>query len=96
MDVKTGTFMMTSAQVLNGDNDGLVGSIVHDSFHKFQDNRGKDYGGKKAEMQASDFALGVALKLQLNEPTIQNLCRDSKFGHKVPSNNPYKKPKQNK
>jgi RHS repeat-associated protein len=96
MDVKTGTFMITSAQVLNGENDGLVGSIVHDSLHKAQANHGKDYGGEKAEMQASDFALGVALKLQLNEQTIQNLCRDSKFGHKVSSNNPYKTPKQNK
>jgi hypothetical protein len=47
-------------------------------------------------MEASGFALGVALKLQLNETTIQNLCRDSKFGHKPPSNNPYKKPEKKK
>lgn len=47
-------------------------------------------------MEASDFALGVALKLQLEEATIQNLCRDAKFGHKVPSNSPYDKPKQRK
>ena len=94
MDIKTGTFMMTSAQVLNGTNDGLTGSIVHDAFHKAQKNAGKDYGGKKAEMEASDFALGVALKLQLEEATIQNLCRDARLGHKPPSNNPYKKPKK--
>lgn len=96
MDMKSGAFMMTSAQVLNGDSDDLVGSIVHDSFHKDQKNRGRDYGGKKAEKEASSFALGVPMKLQLSDSTIQNLCRDSQVGHKPPSSNPYKKPKRNK
>jgi hypothetical protein len=96
MDTKKGIFMMTSASVLNGDNDDLTGSIVHDTFHRVQKNAGKDWGGKKAEMAASNFALGVALKLRLREETIQNLCRDSKLGHSPPSNNPYKKQQKKK
>jgi len=96
MDIRKGVFMMTSAMVLGGEIDGLTGSIVHDSFHKAQANHGKDYGGEKAERAASNFALGVALKLPLSETTIQNFCRDAKLGHKPPPNSPYKKSKQNK
>ena len=96
MAIAMGTFMMTPGLMLNGTTDGLIGSIVHDAIHKAQNNAGKDSGGRKAEMAASSFALGVALKLELNEVTIQNLCTDAKFGHKPPSNNPYKEPKKKK
>ena len=96
MNLNKGIFMMTSAMVLNGEIDGLTGSIVHDSFHQAQKNANKEYAGENAEMQASSFALGVILKLQLSETTIQNFCRDSKFGHRPPSNNPYKRPGKKK
>ena len=55
-----------------------------------QKHAGKDYG-EKAEMKANSFTVGVAWKLQLSETVIQNFCKDSKFGHKPPSSNPYKK-----
>ena len=44
-----------SASVLNGSNDSLTASIVHNSFHKAQKNANKDYTGRKAEMQASSI-----------------------------------------
>ena len=96
IDIKAGAFMMTPDYVLNGTMDGLIGSIVHDAFHKTQANAKTDYAGTNAEKAASSFALGVAMKLGLDEVTLQNLCRDSKFGHKSGSTDPYKKRQKTK
>ena len=59
MDVNNGNFMMTSAFVLNGSNDGLTASVVHDSFHKAQKNAKKDYTGKKRRCRPAPLPLGL-------------------------------------
>jgi len=84
-------FMIRPQLGLTENNDWLTAAIIHDSYHAYTGS-----GGVEEEKKASSFAIGPARKIGLGDTTIQNLCMDAKFGHKPPSNNPYKLKKKSK
>jgi hypothetical protein len=71
-DVQTGTFHANAGQLAEG-TARFATDIAHDSFHILQWTSGRAYTGGPAEREATNFQIGVGVKIGLSEADIKDL-----------------------
>ncbi len=71
-DVQTGTFHANAGQLAEG-TERFATDIAHDSFHILQWKSGRAHTGGSAEREATNFQIGVGVKIGLSEADIKDL-----------------------